>query len=353
MKINPWLLAAALPLFYACDNDDDDDYDDDNDFQKGVFISNEGPFQGGNGTLSFYNTSTNEVSNDIFLDENERPLGNVVNSVHLFDDELYIVVNNSGVVEVVEAEDIESEGTITGLQQPRYAQGVATDVLAVTDWGANTVEFFNTESLAKMGTASTGAGPERMIINGNHLLVANSGGFGLDSTVTVLNIPTQTVIDTLFVGYNPNSFAVDVNGDIWVLCGGYTDWQNAANNKGASLYRIDASTYAVQDTFSFPVDKRPTALVNGIFGQNIYYLDNNYGGEPYEMAINATELPTSPLITGISGYGMAVDPIQNQLYITDPVDFASQGKVYRYNITTSTMVDTITVGIIPSNMAFN
>ncbi len=352
MKTKLWLLIAALPFVVACE-DDDDDYDDDFEFQKGVFISNEGPFQGGNGTLTFYNTQTNEVTNNVFSWVNDRPLGNVVNSVHLFDEYLYIVVNNSGVVEVVEAEDAESEGTLTGLQQPRYAQGISEDVVAVSDWGTSSVEFYNTESESKMASVNVGNGPERMLLRGNELLVANSGGFGLDSTVMVIDILSKTVLDTIFVGYNPNSMATDVDGNIWVLCGGYTDWQNSANNEIASLYKLNGNNYNVLDTFNFPSDKRPTALVSGVFGQTVYYLDNNYGGEFFGMDVTGTMLPTTPLVSGTNGYGLAADPVLNQIYIMDPVDFASQGRVYRYNISNGNIVDTIAVGIIPSNGAFN
>lgn len=354
MKLNyKWLIAFA-PLFIACEIEDvnDDDYYD--IYENGVFISNEGPFQGGNGTLCFYDPSTGQVTNDVFSTEVGRPLGNIVHSLLLNDDELYIVVHNSGVVEVVELDDeFESEETIMNLTSPRYVQTIEEDIVAITDWGTNTVEIHNVETESRMASLAVGNGPERMLVEGSRLYVANSGGFGLDSTVMMIDISTRTVVDTFYVGYNPNSMVRDINGDLWVLCGGYTDWQNSANNKAGSLYKIDPITGAVLDYFDFSASPRPTGLSISSSDQTLYFLDNGYGGDVYAMDIYETTLPSTAMLTGVNGYSIGVNRSANELYITDPVDFASQGRVYRYDLIDMMMIDTLNVGIIPGNVVFN
>lgn len=355
MRIKLWLLIGLSPMLLSCSNDDDDDDDSGSDdkYNNGVFISNEGPFQGGNGTLSWYDLSDKSVTNDLFLSEVGRPLGNVVHSVHVFDDYLYIVVNNSGVVEVVEADEMEHEMTITGLTNPRYAQGISEDIVAITDWGTNTVEIINASNSSGVASISTGNGPERMLLNGNTLYVANSGGFGLDSTVVLIDITSNAAVDTFYVGYNPNSMIIDANGALWVLCGGYTDWGDPSNNLPGSLYRLNATTGAVQDTFQFGDAPRPTGLCTGPVQQEMYFLDNGYGGNPYRMSYTATELPSTPMVTGANGYAIGLDPRNLDLYIADPVDYASQGKVYRMDVVSGAMLDTLNVGIIPGNFEFN
>ncbi|TNE29231.1 MAG: hypothetical protein EP346_06660 [Bacteroidetes bacterium] len=354
MRINSWALLAALPILASCAKDDPKTSKGNNgDYANGMFITNEGPFQGGNGTLSFYNTTDGTLENDVFASVNLRPLGNVVHSMSISGDQAFIVVNNSGVVEIVDADDMSSNGTITGLQQPRYAVGIGANEVAISNWGSNSVEFYNTTSQSLVASVNVNTGPERMLLHNGMLYVANSGGFGLDSTVTVIETATHTVVDTLYTGYNPNGIAIDANGDLWVLCGGYTDWNDASNNEDGSIHRYDMATGAEELGLVFPSADRPTGLTLDASGQVLYYLSNGYGGTPFSLDITATALNTTSLVPGASLYSMGYNDVDGELYLGDAVDYASSGKVYRYDISSQAVVDTLTVGIIPGNYAFN
>lgn len=351
MKLNHSVFLALIVLS-ACTVDEPNEPTG-NDYSGGVFITNEGPFQGGNGTLSYYNPSTKESTQDVFISNVNRPLGNVVHSAHLFENNLFIAVNNSGVVERVKATDFSSPVTYAGFTQPRYIHGVESNIVAVTDWGTNTVTFVDVTTTGTLNSVNVGNGPERMTQEGARLYVANSGGFGLDSTVMMIDVDTRAVVDTFYVGYNPNSMVFDVDGNLWVLCAGYTDWQNSANNKIGSLYKIDPLTGAVLDYFDFDPSPRPTGLSLSANGQTMYFLDNGYGGQVFEMGVYDLTLPTTPILTGVNGYSIAVDQATDELYVADPVDFASQGKVYRYDLQNQQIIDTIETGIIPGNIVFN
>lgn len=353
MRINPWLACAVLPILVSCKDDSPEDKPGGNDYSDGVFVSNEGPFQGGNGTLSFFDPESGTVSNNVFLNENERPLGNVVHSLHVFDGKLYVVINNGGAVEVADAADLDSEGTITGLQSPRYVRGISGNMIAISTWGDNSVGFYNPSTGNLISSVSVGNGPERMLLNGNHLYIANSGGFVLDSTVTVVDVTTRTAVDTIFVGYNPNGFALDSNGDLWVLCGGYTDWNNSDNNREASLVKVDPANRSVISSFDFPDGDRPTGLAINQAGQKLFYLNNGYGGKPFSMDIGAAELPQTSLLPNAELYSLGYDSDRNDLYFGDAVDYASNGKVYRFDYVNGVVTDTLSVGIIPGNFEFN
>lgn len=354
MRINSWALLAALPILASCTKDEPTKPTSNNgDYANGMFITNEGPFQGGNGTLSFFNTTDESLENDVFASVNLRPLGNVVHSVSVSGDHVFIVVNNSGVVEIADADDLTSSGTITGLQQPRYAVGINSTEVAISDWGSNSVEFYSISNQSLIASVDVNVGPERMLLHNGMLYVANSGGFGLDSTVTVIEIASHTVVDTLYTGYNPNGLAIDANGDLWVLCGGYTDWNDASNNEDGSIHRYDMATGAEELGLVLPSTERPTALTLDASGQTLYYLNNGYGGTPFSLDITATALNSTSLVPGASLYSMGYNDVDGELYLGDAVDYASAGKVYRYDIATQAVVDTLNVGIIPGNYAFN
>lgn len=351
MKINPWIF-AVLPLFVAC-TDDNEPTPTNNpvSFSSGVVISNEGAFQGGNGTLSHYNPLTGAVTNEIFNAANSRPLGNVVNSIHVGSSYAYVVVNNGGVVEVTSKTTFESEATIAGLSSPRYAQEISSSSVAVTSWGNNTVDFYNPTTEASLGSVTVGNGPETMLLEGNLLYVANCGGFGLDSTVTVIDVTTMTAVDTLHVGYNPHSMAIDANGDLWVLCTGYTDWNNASNSLDGSIHKVDLSAGAVTTSIDFASSQRPVCLEVSNDGQTLYYIDNSYAGKPYSMSISATTAPLTSIHPGFQLYSMSYDAVHNALYFADAKDYASAGALYRYDLGNSS-VDTMEVGIIPGCIDF-
>src|SRR5665648_62997 len=86
---------------------------------SGVFILNEGNFRWGNGSLSFYSYDSSKIYNDLFHTINGRPLGDVPNSMKTIGDKAYIVVNNSGKIEVINSNTLESLTTINGLISPR------------------------------------------------------------------------------------------------------------------------------------------------------------------------------------------------------------------------------------------
>ena len=50
-------------------------------------------------------------------------------------------------------------------------------------------------------------------------------------------------------------------------------------------------------------------------------------------------------------YNIALNPNNDEIYISDAVDYVSNGKIYRYN-SSGTEIDVFEVGIIPSKIIF-
>ncbi|HET6991693.1 MAG TPA: DUF5074 domain-containing protein, partial [Bacteroidia bacterium] len=78
----------------------------------GVFVTNEGNYLGGNSKVSFYRYSDGSSIEDLFNPINTRPLGDVCESMTLINGKEYVVVNNSGKIEVCNPTNMRSEGTI-------------------------------------------------------------------------------------------------------------------------------------------------------------------------------------------------------------------------------------------------
>ena len=78
----------------------------------GLFVVNEGCFQYGNATLSFYDPQSRTVENEIFFRANGMKLGDVAQSMTIYGGLGWIVVNNSHVVFAIDTDNFVERGRI-------------------------------------------------------------------------------------------------------------------------------------------------------------------------------------------------------------------------------------------------
>ena len=133
------------------------DYGQDEDFHitdEGLFITNEGNFQYGNATLSFYNPSTKEIENEIFYRANAMKLGDVAQSMVIRDGIGWVVVNNSHVVFAIDIHTFKEVGRITNLTSPRYIHFLSDEKAYVTQIWDNRIFIVNPKKYKIMGYIS-------------------------------------------------------------------------------------------------------------------------------------------------------------------------------------------------------
>jgi len=345
------ILALAATILFACKKTTEPSPTPTTKYGSGVLITNEGVFNTGSGTVSFYNRDAKSIENEIFQEENGVPVGNILQSATQLGDVLYLIVNNSQQIVVANAGSMKQETIITGFQSPRFMKAVSGDKAYVTDWVSNSVKIVDLRTKSITGSIPTGNGPENMAQIGTKLFVANSGGFGIDSTITVINTITDQVDGSFVVGPNPSSIQVDVNGNIWVLCTGISDWQNPLNDVGGRLVQVDRTTFTITQSIDFPNNTaHPAKLSLNEAGTVLYYLGSGYGGDVFKMSVSETSLPTSPFISGLF-YGIGIDPLNDDVYTSDPLDYNQRGVMYRYS-STAQIIDSVRAGIIPSFFLF-
>lgn len=345
------MLALAF-TFTSCDKDDPEPPITTllpPSYTNGVFITNEGPFGAGSGTISFYSRGNATVSNDIFDAINLYPLGNIVQSMEVFNGRGYIVVNNAGKVEVVDATSLSTKGVITGLTNPRYFLGIDNNKGYISEWGAGgvagAVKVVDLNTKTVTSTITTGKGAEAMVKAGNNVYVACGGGYDNDSVVTVINATTNAVVKSIHVGANPSNLKVDASGNVWVLCNGKVDGSyNYIANTG-KLVRIDGNADTVNISLPF-VSKPSNMAING--AKTVLYY--SAGGKVYAHSSTASVLSSTAVINR-SFYSLGIDPTNDYFYGSDAGDYTSNGKVYRYTAA-GVVVDSFTVGVIPGNFCF-
>ena len=96
-----FVVIVAFTLVVSCKKEETDIHK--GAFSDGIFIVNEGTFQTGTGTVTFFKPDSNLTQQDIFAAVNGKPLGNIAQSMTIYNGKAYIVVNNADKVEIVDA----------------------------------------------------------------------------------------------------------------------------------------------------------------------------------------------------------------------------------------------------------
>lgn len=342
IRLLGFLLIASL-LFAACE-DDVMNPPIWGDLNNHVFVLNEGNFGSSNGSVMAVSRETGLVWENIFELVNEFKPGDVVQSMTVHNGRAYIVVNNSGKIEVVNASSFEGEATIEGLASPRYFLPINEDKAYVTNLtfgGSTTLDIIDLKTNEVTKTIPTGWG-EQMVMSDGKVFVGIMNSYDM----MVVDATTDEVVQTLSVTYSPNSLQVDENGKVWVLSdGGYYGEDIAA------LRRIDPITLQTEQVFTFDANTAPQKLTINGTGDKLYYLEN---GQVWRMEIDDATLPDNPFISSddYSFYSLGVDPANNYIYTTDAGDFQSKGNVLYFR-PDGTPIDIFEGGVIPGSFCFN
>ena len=308
----------------------------------GVFLINEGNFTAGNGSLSFYSYDSLKIYNDLFEKVNGRPLGDVPNSMELKNDLAYIIVNNSGKIEVIKTSTLESVNTISGIISPRNIAFTSSAKAYVTSMYSDSLVVINLNSNTISGYISLRRSSESIIIAGEKAYAANWVG---GSEVMVIDTNSDKVVDSIAVGIEPESMVLDKNGMLWVLCNG--GW---ARENYAELDAINTATGEVVKKIVFPSKQEsPSCLkINGE-GDTLYYLETGVR----RMSITASVLPSDPFIpeSGHYFYKLGIDPVSTYIFVTDAVDYQQNGHLLCFS-SEGTPVKSLDAGIIPGSMCF-
>ena len=146
-------------------------------FSSGIFVINEGNFLSDDGSISFID-SEGVVQNDIFSENNALlPLGDVVQSMYLWDTTAFILVNNSNKIEVVDGDEMTVLHTISDVSLPRYMvsegdYGYISEWVSFSDRGRISILDLNTYEI--LDTINVGFGAEALVIRDNKLYVSNN-----------------------------------------------------------------------------------------------------------------------------------------------------------------------------------
>lgn len=313
----------------------------------GLFILSEGNFMYGNASLSYYIPSRNRVINSVFERANGIPLGDVAQSMTIRGGRGYVVVNNSGVVFVIDTETYRVLGTVTGLVSPRYIHFVSDTKAYITDLYAARIAILDPRTLQITGYIPLPGHPsaEQMVQWGGEAFV---NCWSYDNKLLVIDAATDRLVDSVTVGRQPRSLALDRHGKLWTATDGGLEGTPFGHEEPA-LWRIDAATRHIERRFDLPGSAVPSVVTTNGARDTLYYID----GGVWQMPVMDEALPATPFVAQgrTIFYGLAVDPRTSEVYVADAIDYVQPGVVYRLT-PQGVPVDTLRVGITPGAFCF-
>jgi hypothetical protein len=120
--------------------------------------------------------------------------------------------------------------------------------------------------------------------------------------------------------------------------------------ENAKLFKFNPQTRSIENTLFFSnITQSPGNLCINNSQDELYFLNNHV----YNMNINATSLPSTPIINNSSNtfYGLGIEPYSNDIYVADAIDYVQSGVVFHYS-NSGNLIHQFNVGIIPSNFLF-
>ncbi len=345
-----WIFAcyAVSVMFSSCKKDELPPVID---ASTGTYIVNEGGFRNNNSSLTHIAVD-GQLTSDAYYAANEVELGDVLQSFTIANRRGFAILNGSQKIEVVELSTMKNAGTIIDLDYPRYAVSNGNNRLYVTNGsGQGTVEVFNTETLGVEASIPVGTGPNQLLYHNNELWVCNEGGFGLDSTLTVVNPATSSVVQVITLAHRPMDIVSDAFGDVWVLCAGETyydeNW-SVSGHSAAKLFRIDASTRQVLSIQNVgQLGDHPRQLEISPNGRTLYYENNGV----YALSIEVGTMPGSLIIQN-SRSALSVNPSTGEIWCASNSDYVNPSTVFVYRAD-GTLLRNYVGGIATNAIEFN
>ncbi len=261
MKIYPFVFLSLPVALFGCREelpvlDSEKEYityPTDPQTIEGFFLLNEGNMGSNKCTIDFFSVRGGYYLRNIYPESNPsivKELGDVGNDIQIHDGKMYAVVNCSHFVEVMDVSTAKHLGSvditncryITFNGDKAYVSSYAGPIQIDPEARPGKVVEFDTNTLQITREVVVGYQPEDMVISNGRLYVANSGGYrypNYDRTVSVIDLESFQVVNTIDVAINLHRMEMDSRGNIYVISRG--DYYGNSSD----IYVIDSATETV------------------------------------------------------------------------------------------------------------
>lgn len=317
---------------------------------RGFYIVNEGNMGSNKCTLDYFDYFTGLYARNFYAERNPnviKELGDVGNDIGIYGSKLYVVVNCSHKVEVLDSRtgirlgqvDIPNCRYVRFYRGKAYVSSYVGPVLIDPDAPKGAVYEVDTTSLKVTRKVSVGYQPEEMEIVDDYMYVANSGGYRVpnyDNTVSVIQMIDFKQVQQIPVGINLHRLKKDKYNKLWVTSRG--DYQSRPSRMYVMDKRPGYNQMVVTDTLPFGVSNM------ALRGDSLFFYStewNNYT-QSNTITYGIVDVRTKQLVSHnfitdgtekeiTIPYGIAVHPETGDILVTDAKNYVSSGTLYCFD----------------------
>lgn len=339
----------------------------------GMYVLNEGNMGSNKCTIDYLDLSAEDGKvhylRNIYPSRNPsvvRELGDVGNDVKIYGSKMWIVVNCSDKVEVVNADDCRRIGQVNipncrnVVFDGRYAY--ISNFAGPVDPGAGAqlgrIYKVDTLSLKIVEDIAVGYQPEEMAIIGNKMYVANSGGYIspiYDHRLSVIDLPSFSEQSKVTIAKNLHHCRADKYGQLWVTSRG--NYEDIAPKIFCLTPDGDGKIKA-KDSLDITVSGL------SIVGDSLYFYGSRWYNDTHTSTFTygiidirthkvlSTKLFDAPEIAAIKQpYGIMVNPQDKDFYLMDAKNYVSSGELLHF-LPDGTFLWKVKTGDIPGHAEF-
>jgi len=334
---------------------------------QGFYLLNEGNMGSNKSTLDYFNYETGTYFRNIYADANPsipKELGDVGNDVAIYGNKLYAIINCSNKIEVMDAKTAKRIGQIN-IPNCRnivfhngfaYVTSYAGPVQINPDYQqVGYVAKIDTASLQILSQCLVGLQPDGLAVANGKIYVANSGGYlspNYENTISVIDIASFRETKRITVAANLHRVCADKHGNIWVSTRG--DYYSTPSK----LYCIDSKTDQLTDSINMAVSNfhldNDRLYIIGVKWSNVTMSNEiNYS----IVDVISKQIISRKFITDGTDadirmpYGIAVNPITKDIYVTDARNHVTPGTLYCFD-KNGKKKWSVRTGDIPAHFAF-
>ncbi|MFN8310234.1 MAG: hypothetical protein U0T73_09760 [Chitinophagales bacterium] len=311
--------------------------------EQTVYILNEGNFQIGNTSLSVFDPKTNSVSNDVFYQTNHFQLGDVGQSMLPVDSTLFVVLNNSSKITVLNSNQAfqkKYDITIPG-GSPRFMQIVGNQKAYVTELYANKIWIADLNNKIISGSIAVSGWTEQLYPLDGKVFVAQrqKPGGPKAAALLVLDPGSNTINKTISLNSDPTGLAVDEKEHrLYICC--------EAVSGNAVIYQLNTSSASIVDSILLPAIPNPRFLDINANGDLFFA-----SGSVYRILKNSKSIQQFVEGHGNEWYGLNVNKSNGDVYVSDAIDYVQASHIFRYD-STGKLLTSFTAGINSNGFVF-
>lgn len=331
---------------------------------SGIYLVNQGNQGSNKARLDFLNFHNGFYIRDVFTEYNPevvKGLGDTGNDVQVYKGKVFVVVNGSHKVEIMDAYSMKRLAQVD-VPNCRFIAFDGNHAY-VTSYVAKDKEALKTQKGALYcidldtykvtGQVTVGYQPEQLVIRDGKAYVANSGGYvaGNDNTVSVVDLKSMKVEYNIEVAVNLELMLVDAEGTIWVSSrGNYVDVSSTLNYlvKKGDKYELGGSVNVPVSSMALAGDKIYVIYTPPTWELTTTYNIVNAKTRKLESGSFITDGTESDITTAFT---VTVNPGNGDIYVTDAKDYVSSGTLHCYT-GSGKHKWSVRTGDIPARIAF-